>query len=661
MTKRASKIKVGLVQINNSFSNQNYFPLSIGILQAYAQRHLKQPDQYEFLLPIYCRVPVDVAMQQLTGARVVFFSTYVWNFRISLEVAKKIKKTQPETTIVFGGPHVPNHADAFLAQHPFIDIACHGEGERVAVAVLEKGIAGKWGEVPSISYLNSKGKLVQNPPSGRIQDMATIPSPYLDGVFDPLIKAYPNENWVALWETNRGCPFSCTFCDWGSATQSKVFKFEMDKIYKEVDWFADHKIEFVFCADANFGILPRDLDIAQYVAESKKKKGYPQALSVQNTKNATERAYQVQKTLSDSGLNKGVTVALQSVDPETLKTIKRANISTESYQELQRRFTRDRVVTYSDIILGLPGETYEAFADGVSKVIDNGQHNRIQFNNLSILPNAEMGDPEYQRKHGMEYVESKIVNIHGSLSEDKEAISETQQLVIATKAMPRADWAKTRVFGWMTALLHFNKVFQIPLVLIHEICAVPYRELVEIFSEGSLDSFPVLSEIRSFFHGRAKEIQNGGTEFCRAEKWLNIYWPDDEYIFIKLCVENKLDAFYQEAEAALTKFLKDKFLEVPAGLLRDATELNKGLIKKPFQTRDLEIKTHYNILEFYRSVLVGAPAALAEESCSYHVDRTSETWSAWDDWFREVVWYGNKKGAYLYAANFPKPQAEKCA
>ena len=86
----------------------------------------------------------------------------------------------------------------------------------------------------------------------------------------------------------------------------------------------------------------------------------------------------------------------------TLEAIKRDNISLGTYMELQRRFTRDKVETYSDLILGLPGETYESFVKGVDQLIENGQHNRIQFNNLSILPNAEMGDPAYQAqvRHG---------------------------------------------------------------------------------------------------------------------------------------------------------------------------------------------------------------------------------------------------------------------
>ncbi len=656
IVENSSKIKVGLVQINNSFSDQNYFPYSVGILQAYAQKHLKNPNAYEFKLPIYYRIAVKEAVQKLLGLPVIFFSTYVWNIRISLEIAQQVKLENPDTLIVFGGPQVPNDIENFLRKNSFIDIAAHGEGEQTTLEILEKGIFGNRREIESISYIDDNGSLVQNPMRERIKDLLAIPSPYLDGIFDPLIKAYPNENWIVMWETNRGCPFSCTFCDWGSAVASKVFTFDINRIYKEINWFSEHHIEFIFCADANFGILPRDLDIAEYAAQIKQKHGFPKALSVQNTKNATERAYQVQKTLAEAGLNKGVTISFQSVDPETLKSIKRANISTKSFQELQRRFTRDHIETYSDMILGLPGETYDSFANGVSSTIENGQHNRIQFNNLSILPNAEMGNPEYQKKYGMEIIESKVVNIHGSLAEEKEEIFENQQLVIATNSTPKKDWVRTRAFCWMSALLHFDKILQIPLIIIHETCSVSYRELIEIFSEGSLSGYPVLSEVRNFFLGKAKDIQEGGAEYCRSEKWLNIWWPADEYMFIQLVVENKLDTFYDEIEKTFTHFLKEKFLDLPPALLHEAILLNKSLVKRPFQTENLTINVSYNLFEFYQSVLQGSKIPLAEKKSSYLIDRTSATWAHWEDWFREVVWYGNKKGAYLYTNNFAEPE-----
>ena len=77
------KIKVGLVQVNNSFTNQNYFPYSVGTLQAYAQKHLANIDDFEFLLPIYKRITVEEAVEKLSDAKIVFFSVYVLNFNLS--------------------------------------------------------------------------------------------------------------------------------------------------------------------------------------------------------------------------------------------------------------------------------------------------------------------------------------------------------------------------------------------------------------------------------------------------------------------------------------------------------------------------------------------------------------------------------------------------
>jgi len=649
-----ARIRVGLVQINNSFSGQNYLPLSVGVLQSYAQKHLNHPEEFEFLLPIYSRISVKSAVERLLPAQVVLFSVYVWNIRISLEVARRLKREKPETIVVFGGPHVPERlqlCQEFMRAHPFIDVACQGEGEPTVVRILEQFRTGSrdWACVPGVSFLTRDGDFVSTPRGARLSDLSTIPSPYLEGVFDSLMRANPHEQWICLWETNRGCPFSCTFCDWGSATQSRVYKFDLDRLFHEVEWFAERKIEFLFCCDANFGMLPRDLEIANYVAQTKRRQGYPHALSVQNTKNATERAYEVQRILSDAGLNKGVDVALQSLDPTTLASIKRGNISTGTYQELQRRFTRDGVETYTDLILGLPGETYDSFADGVSAVIANGQHNRIQFNNLSILPNAEMGDPEYQKKYGMQMVEIGVVNIHGSVTtEMEEEVRESQILVVGTRTMPKKDWVRTRAFAWMAALLHFDKILQIPFVILHALGSVSYRELIELFLNESVAPHPTLSSIRSFFLDKAERIQNGDFEYCQSQEWLGIWWPADEYLLIKLCVEGELEVFYREAEQLLSDFLEGKGLMLSEGLLHAAIVLNSKLIKVPFQTTDLSLDLPYNLWEFYGSVLRGEPIPLERKPSRITINRTAQTWSSWEDWTQEVIWYGNKRGAYMY-------------
>ena len=493
------KIKIGISQINNCFSGAYYLPYVAGLLESYFKKYAKNKKNYEFLEPLFKRISVKDAVKVYSDADIVGFSLYSWNEQISVSIAKKLKALNKNVKIIFGGPQVPNNAEKFLRKHKFIDYVVHGEGEKVFLDLVESFENNNTKEVSGISWLNKFGKYKSNSEFIRIRELECIPSPYLSGTFDRLIETYPKNEWLILWETNRGCPFKCTFCDWGSATASKVNKFDLERLKSEIDWFSKKKIEFIFCCDANFGILKRDIEIAKYAAMKKKITGYPKALSVQNTKNTTERAYQTQKILADAGLNKGVTLSMQSLDPVTLHNIKRDNISLESYDTLQKIFTKNNVTTYSDLILGLPGETFDSFTGGVSTLIQNGQHNRIQFNNLSILPNSEVGDLKYQKKFGIKTVETDILNMHGFYGDDTFGISEKQQLVVATNSMPKKDWQKTRAFSWMTAFLHFNKILQIPIIIYHHLTGQDYKSIINFFVNEQSKEFNLISKIRKYF------------------------------------------------------------------------------------------------------------------------------------------------------------------
>ena len=356
----------------------------------------------------------------------------------------------------------------------------------------------------------------------------------------------------------------------------------------------------------------------------------------------------MQKLLNDHGLSKGVLLALQSVNDETLTQIKRKNISLKTYDELQRRFRRDGIATFTDMIIGLPGETYQTFTKGVSRVIGNGQHNRIQFINLSILGNADMADPKYRQEHGLEAVDSQIINIHGTRDPDASGVDESQELIIATKSMPREDWVKTRVFSWTAALFHFDKLLQIPIVLVNEQTGIPYHEIFEAFTTVETAQYPVLGEIRDHFARRAREVQAGGPEFKHSPEWLNMWWPDDEFMFIRLATEGRLDAFYAEARAVLAALVAGRGQALDPQLLADSLELNHRLLKLPFQGQDLELALSHNIWEVYQGALLGQPVAPVRGAHSYRIDRHTDTWASWEDWCRKVIWYCNKKGAYIY-------------
>jgi len=645
------KVKVGLVQIGDSFGDkQFYFPYSVGVLQAYAQKYLHDASLYEFMNPIYRRMPVATSIDILRRADIVFFSSYLWNFRINLHIAAKVKAVNPALSIVFGGPQVPEKAirlESFLRYYPFIDSGCYGEGEVAFLKVLEHFSESKWENVPSLGYINRDGSFIQNPPAERIRHLDDIPSPYLEGVFENLIKENPDVSWSAMWETNRGCPFSCTFCTWGAADKKAVYHFGQDRLFKEIDWFSNKKIEFVFCCDANVGLFERDLDILKKVAENKLRFGYPQVFSVQSTKKSTNKIFELQKILNDAGLQKGVNLALQSLNPATLKSIKRTNVKGDIYKRLQRMFTEAGIHTFTDIIIGLPMETYGTLTDGISSLIEDGQHNRIQFINLAVLENSAMADPEYQKRYGLVLEESKIIQHHSSLQEEED-ISETQMLVVGTDAMPKEKWINSRIFCWMTSLLHFDKLLQIPFMLLNKTCSIRYKELIEAFFIDSL-KYPCLSDIYMALRQKAVAIQKGEPEHVPSKELLNLWWPIDEYLFIKLCMGDHLSTFYEEAERLLADLLIKKNIEYPDGLLHESIDLNYNLIKKPFASDNLDISLQYNCYDVYRGGLVGIDVSVEKDCYNYRVERLRERWDSWDTWLRDVIWYGTKKGAFIYS------------
>ncbi len=624
-------------------------PYSMGLLQAYAEAHARE--RHQWLLPLYRRISVDDAVERLQDCDVLAVSIYIWNEQLSLAIARELKRRRPETLVVFGGPQVPDRAEDFLRRHPFIDIVCHGEGEAVFTEILDNAAAADWSGIASVSYLRPDGVFEHHPKRPRIADLDTIPSPYLAGVFGPLMDANPQEGWVMTWETNRGCPFSCTFCDWGSATAAKVLRFGMERLLAEIAWMSEQRMGFVFCCDANFGMLPRDLDIAQAVVAAKEKTGYPFSLSVQNTKNARERAYEVQKLISRSMNSIGVTISLQTVSDDTLKNIKRANISSEAFEELQRRFAADGIYTYTDLILGLPGESYDTFADGVSRVVANGQHNHIQFHNCSVLPNAEMGDPEYLRRFGLRTVAQEIQNVHdqaGTPDEPREYLP----VVVATDAMPADDWCRTKVFAWLTDLLYFDRLLQVPLAVLTARHGVPLRRFVEAVARADAARHPVLHRMVSSLESKARAIQHGDSEYFEGPAGL--LWPADQYLLVRLVLDGELESAYEEAAALLVELLRDLGVEESRLLVLDLVDLNRAILSVPFQTTDLNLVLSHRVWEAYEAVLHGRPVEVTEGFAVYGVDRTSRTWGTVESWCEHLVWcHGKDKRGYLYGRTRP--------
>ncbi|HAR64139.1 MAG TPA: hypothetical protein DF296_03530 [Candidatus Margulisbacteria bacterium] len=648
MKKEYPKIAVGFVQISSNFPGAAYLPYAVGCLQAYAQKYLDYPEQYIFLPQIYKRIPVDEAVKCLICADIIGFSSYIWNSRITLAIARELKRLKPQTVIVFGGPHVPQMPEDFLRQNPFIDLVCHGEGEASFCAILEKFPQKKWSGIPGVSYIGQDGTFISAKPNAQIKELSTIPSPYLSGVFDQLIEN-PGVRWLAAWETNRGCPYSCSYCDFSAALSSKVYIREMDLLRREFEWFADNKIDLVYCTDANFGVFPRDVEIAEFCVNIRRQTGHPRAFMMESSKTITDNFWKIHDIVEHSDFASYAVLSVQTLNDQSLQAIKRHNISLEMFHEVQKRCFREGITTMTDLILGLPEESYDSFVQGVSILLDKGQHHNIQFNNLCILPNSEMGDKNYQEKYDLQLIEVGIVNQHGLISIEGD-VPEVQTLVIGSRTMPVEDWIRARAFSWMTSFLFFDKLLQLSIVILREAAGIDYRLIIEFFMESShLNTFPVLSRITSLFTEKAREITEGGTEYCYSAQWLGIWWPVDEYALIDLYYSGKIDIFYDESLQILESFIRkhSQFL-IYKVYLRDALLLTRSALKLPRQQEDMEIELSSNIYQFYQGVLSGDRVQLESKSSNYIIKRSTEYCDSNEEWLRKVVWYQNKIGSYLY-------------
>ena len=107
-----------------------------------------------------------------------------------------------------------------MRDHRFIDVCIHNEGERAFTKLLQSFGTRDFESIEGISYIDANSdRYIFKEPGQRIRDLEEVPSPFLTGGFDDLIIENPDIKFLTVWETNRGCPFSCTFCDWGSATK----------------------------------------------------------------------------------------------------------------------------------------------------------------------------------------------------------------------------------------------------------------------------------------------------------------------------------------------------------------------------------------------------------------------------------------------------------
>ena len=391
--------------------------LSLGMLTASA-RHFQGGalcERYEIRRPETAESFLD-DLARRNGPAVLLCSDYVWSVTENLHIAREALKINPNLVVIHGGPSCPKYegdAEDFLDAHGEVaHILTRGEGEHLICELLDtltptptSGLADPTNpnpthiegleEINGITYRTPTGETIRTPERERISNLDDLPSPYLTGEFDHI---HPSAwNYCMSVETNRGCPYGCTFCDWGSSTLSRIRKFDLERVTQEIQWAANRHITSLNIPDANFGIMSRDTETAKRIAHIKNQTGYPELISFYPAKNTTKHLTRIMDTLLDAGVVPAATLSLQTTDPATLSAIDRSNISTDHYVALAAEYRRHGHPLQGDLLIGLPGQTYDTYRNDLQFMLDH--EILVRTWPVQVLPNSPMNDPDYRKRH----------------------------------------------------------------------------------------------------------------------------------------------------------------------------------------------------------------------------------------------------------------------
>ena len=456
-----SKRKISFVNPNFSQGprefNAYYLPYTPAVLWAYSQQFPKISNNYELGDFIWRRDLIEEAVELLKDNDVVGFSTYVWNRSYNAVLGRELKKANPNIFIIAGGPEYPIEKPGFFEKHPFIDICVKLEGEISMKKILLERLKDNpdYKSIPGL-LINDNGNTIDTGESKRIEDLDSIPSPYMLGIFDKLMKKHPEVRWNVTLETNRGCPYACTFCDWGSLTYNKVKKFGLERVYHELEWIGKNGCDFVSITDANFGIFPeRDSLIADKLIAVQKEYNNPKAYTISWAKNQKREIVDiVKKLITEGGAKIGLNLSVQTMDENTLDIIKRKNLDTNKIEEVFEMCEENNIPLYTELILGLPGETLDTWKENFHRLYKAGNHTGITIYQAQLLENAEMN--LLQRK--LYKLEGRVVYDYLVGAYNEHELQEGVEVIISTKDMPADIMTEAQLYGWFQNTFHINGI-----------------------------------------------------------------------------------------------------------------------------------------------------------------------------------------------------------
>lgn len=629
------KKNIYLIQPTFMNSSSVHFPYAVGALASYAWKFEDISDNYKLEKVFFMRDKISNIVGSLEEPYLIALSNYIWNFEYNKELAKQIKSVFPDCIIVFGGPQISESTE-LLEEHSYIDILIHFEGEVPFRDLLRAYLNNSdLHSVSNISFRAEDNRIYTN--EIKVFDVKDFPSPYESGFFDRLCNENPDVDFIPLIETNRGCPNRCSYCSWGKI-KSGVRFFPLSRVYADIEWVSNRKMVFLGFADANFGMFPRDELITEKIIECRNKNGYPEKFQVSYSKDSGERVFEISKKLNECSMDKGVTLSFQSMSETVQKNIGRSNMDIELYKKLLRKYSEAQIPTYSDLILGLPGETYDSFKSGIDELLEYGQHTSLFVHLCEWLPLAEMGKKEYMEKYQIRFSEIPLNQPHRSSSSDDD-IGEFSRIVTSTYSMTTDMWKKMVLYSTCVLCFHHLGLMQLVAIYLHNEQGVKYSE----FYSGLLDFILKKEEPFAVFDDIMKKIdgviENHGPVVIFDEMFGDVAWPFEEYAFLKIVSQKEI--FFKEIDEFIKQY-------IPDDSMRSSLIGYQNFVVKTVNVKEYDYYGDHDWRRYFASlILMNKKEPLFEKKVHYRVV-DSKTVFSWDEYAKKVLWFGRRGGKNIF-------------
>jgi radical SAM superfamily enzyme YgiQ (UPF0313 family) len=441
-------------------------PINVGFVGSYAKS--LYGDDIDVSLFKYPQSVIDAI--KTDPPDVLALSNYSWNSYLSERMAQLAKEVNPNVVTVLGGTNFPHEASLykdFLQRRPHTDFHVELEGEVAFANLVARVLGARDGGdrlfdspvdgcvfIEPSTRLGNEAVVVAGVIPPRLRDLDAIPSPYLNGMLDHFFDG----RLTPFLETNRGCPFKCSFCHTGNDYFQKTNMFSIERVQEEINYIAPRVsalgIVNLHIADTNFGMYPRDRDICIALREAHDKYGWPSQIMATTGKNNKERVIDITGIM---GKMFSVNMSAQSMDPTVLSNIRRENIKLDDFAKIHQHLNEQGRATKGELILGMPGETRESFLGGVEQLIESGISS-LGIYTLMLLNGTEFQNPEYREKFE---IVGKFRIVPLDFGEyDGVRVLDYEEVGVQTKDMSFDDYLYLRSFALLVEALHNSRPFE---------------------------------------------------------------------------------------------------------------------------------------------------------------------------------------------------------